>query len=113
MACSDRCSPLRKRQVSSPMVSETTSPLASSSTMAVRISSAVHLQQLLGQSGERLDGQGAVTLVRGGLEGERDAARMRCGAVFSIPSLAAMASAVLKPIPRTSLASRYGSSVMT
>ena len=33
----------------------------------------VHLQQLLGQSGESLDGQGAVPLVRGGLERERDA----------------------------------------
>jgi hypothetical protein len=34
-------------------------------------------------------------------------------AVFSMPSFIAMASAVLKPIPRMSRASRYGFSVMT
>ena len=35
-------------------------------------------------------------------------ARTRIGAVFSIPSLAATTSAVLKPMPRMSRASRYG-----
>jgi hypothetical protein len=34
-------------------------------------------------------------------------------AVFAIPSLIAMTSAVLKPMPRISCASRYGFSVMT
>src|SRR5271154_6027872 len=34
-------------------------------------------------------------------------------AVFSIPSFMAIASAVLKPMPRISRASRYGFSVMT
>ena len=40
-------------------------------------------------------------------------ARTRTMAVFSIPSFIAIASAVLNPMPRMSLASRYGFSVIT
>ena len=40
-------------------------------------------------------------------------ARTRTIAVFSIPSFIAIASAVLNPMPRTSLASWYGFSVIT
>ncbi len=40
-------------------------------------------------------------------------ARTRIIAVFSMPSRAAMASAVLKPMPRMSRASRYGFSLIT
>ena len=40
-------------------------------------------------------------------------ARTRIMAVFSMPSFAAIASAVLKPMPRISRASRYGFSDMT
>ena len=39
-------------------------------------------------------------------------ARARMAAVFSMPSLRARASAVTKPMPRMSRASRYGFSVM-
>jgi hypothetical protein len=40
-------------------------------------------------------------------------ARMRTMAVFSMPNFIAIASAVLNPIPRMSLAKRYGFSDMT
>src|SRR5271167_2036015 len=40
-------------------------------------------------------------------------ARTRIIAVFSMPSFIAIASAVLKPMPRMSRARRYGFSVMT
>ena len=40
-------------------------------------------------------------------------ARTRMGAVFSMPSLAATWSAVRKPMPRMSRASRYGFSEMS
>ena len=81
--------------------------------MAERIRARIDFQQLLGQRVSASTGKAQCPSSVAVWSANEMPARIRCGAVFSIPSLAAMASAVRKPIPRTSLASRYGSSVMT
>ena len=72
-----------------------------------------YLEQLLGKRDQLFRRQAAMPLIHGLGQRIGNAARTRTKAVFSMPSFMAMASAVLKPMPRISRARRYGFSVMT
>ncbi len=82
----------------SPTTSWTTSPVSNTSRSAERIRGASTPRSSTATPRAQ-PRQGAVARIGGSL-GERDPARSRCGASLVRPSFIAMASAVLKPMPR-------------
>jgi len=72
-----------------------------------------NLKQLLGKRYQLLRRQAAMPLIHGLGQCIGNPRAHTDIAVFSMPSFMAMASAVLKPMPRMSRARRYGFSVMT
>ncbi|GJE43579.1 hypothetical protein AEGHOMDF_2758 [Methylobacterium soli] len=113
MMRSDACSPLRKTQVSPSTMSATTSSPRNSNAMATRIRSASTSKSFCASTARRSVGKPQWPSSMAVWSAKETPARSRCGASFSSPSFIAMASAVRKPMPRISRASRYGSSVMT
>ena len=114
MARSAACRPLRKTQGSSPTVSVmTSSPRRISSAMATSTKSASTSSSFCAKVPSIATGKAQWPSSIAVWSANDTPARSRWGAVGSSPSLIAMASAVLNPMPRTSRASRYGSSVMT
>ena len=103
---SARCRPPRKMQGVSSTVSATTAPSASSRSSAVRISPAGTSSSFAASGPSSSSGRAQWPSSIASASAWPMPARTRTIAVFSMPSFMAIASAVTKPMPRMSRASR-------
>src|SRR5712672_37325 len=97
----------------SPRLSATTLPSASSKSSAVRMGPAPTSSSSSANGTRSVVGSPQCPSSIASFSAYEMPARTRIMAVFSTPSFMAIASAVLKPMPRMSRARRYGFSVMT
>src|SRR6476646_902579 len=112
MIRSARCSPARNTQRISPTLSAMTVPSDTSRSSAARTSS-IGTSSSFSASGIKSSvGRPQCPSSMASVSANEMPARTRIIAVFSMPSFMAIASAVLKPMPRMSRARRYGFSVI-